>query len=72
MQVNLKAKPHAAASSEDAVESALGGLDDEDAEAERPAMFPASVKHAATSRLEFPDNLKRDKTRRNEVSTYLR
>ena len=61
------------ASSEDDTESALRGLDDEDAEVERPAIFPASGKRAATSlRLKFPDNLKRDKTRQNEVSTYSR
>jgi hypothetical protein len=35
----LKAKSRSAASSEDDIEAALGGLDDKDAEAERPAMF---------------------------------
>jgi hypothetical protein len=39
LRVNLKAKSRSAASSEDDIEAALGGLDDKDAEAERPAMF---------------------------------
>jgi hypothetical protein len=70
LRVNSKVKARPAASSEDDIESALGGLNDEDAEPVRPAMYPASVKHSATSesRLEFPVNLQRDKTRGNEVS----
>lgn len=66
LRVNSKVKARPAAPKESDVESALGGLDDEDAEAERPSMYP--VKRAATAKLEFPDNLKRDKRRRNEVS----
>ncbi|KDR82214.1 hypothetical protein GALMADRAFT_135578 [Galerina marginata CBS 339.88] len=67
LRVNSKptGKARPAASREDDIEPSLGGLNDEDAEAERPAMFP--VKRAMTSRLEFPDNLKRDNTRRNEL-----
>ena len=62
----VKARPVASRENLDNIQSALGGLDDEDAEAERPAMNP--VKRSGTSRLEFPVNLRRDNTRRNEVS----
>ena len=66
LRANSKIKARPAASREDNTQSSLGGLDDEDAEAERPAMYP--VKRSGTARLEFPINLQRDKTRKNEVS----
>lgn len=67
LRVKTKTKAHPAPR-EDGIESALGGLDDEDAEAERPAMSPVPVKRSGTSRLEFPVHLQRDKARTNEVS----
>ncbi|KAF8163816.1 hypothetical protein B0H34DRAFT_795465 [Crassisporium funariophilum] len=63
--LRVKSKPIAVRPAPSREESPIGGLDDEDAEAERPAMFP--VKRPAAPRLEFPDNLQRDKTRRNDL-----
>jgi hypothetical protein len=66
LRVNPKAKVHAAASGKN-MDSSLGGLEDDDAEAERSASI-YSAKRPATSRPTFPDNLQRDKARKNEAS----
>ena len=66
LRVRASTKSHPAASREDAAEPALGGLADEDAEAERPAMYPITSR--MLSRPEFPENLQWDKARKNEVS----
>lgn len=67
LRVNPKTNVRPTASRKNNMDSELGGLDDDAAEAERPAsIYP--VKRPATSRPTFPDNLQRDKARKNDVS----